>query len=124
MNPYQVIDTAEKGISIKIFDKLVSQSGYSKAAVADFIGLDVRTITNYKNKNKDFVKTDAEHLLKLKELFEKGEEVFGRSEEFARWLSKPSYGLEDRIPEKLLNYISGIDLVSRELIRIEHCDFS
>jgi len=124
MNPYQVIDTAEKGISIKIFDKLVSQSGYSKAALADFIGLDVRTITNYKNKNKDFRKTDAEHLLILKKLFEQGKEVFGSSEEFARWLNKPSYGLEGRVPEKLLNYISGIELVSRELTRIEYGDFS
>ncbi len=124
MNPYQVIDTAEKGIPIKMFDKLVSQSGYSKAALADFIGLDVRTISNYKNKNKDFKKTDAEHLLKLKDLFDKGTEVFGNNQEFASWLSKPSYGLEGRIPEKLLNYISGIELVSRELIRIEYGDFS
>jgi putative toxin-antitoxin system antitoxin component (TIGR02293 family) len=124
MNPYQVIDTAEKGISITLFDKLVNQSGYSKAAIADFIGLDVRTISNYKSKNKDLKKTDAEHLLKLKELFEKGKDVFGSSEEFARWLSKPAYGLEGRVPEKLLNYISGIELVSRELTRIEYCDFS
>ena len=124
MNPYQVIDTAEKGISISLFDKLVHQSGYSKAAIADFIGLDVRTISNYKNKNKDLKKTDAEHLLKLKELFEKGKEVFGSSEEFTRWLGKPAYGLEGRVPEKLLNYISGIELVSRELSRIEYGDFS
>ncbi len=124
MNPYQVIDMAEKGISMDIFDKLVSQSGYSKAVLADFIGMDVRTISNYKNKNKDFRKTDAEHLLKLKELFDKGKEVFGSSQEFTRWLSKPCYGLENRIPEQLLNYISGIELVSRELTRIEYGDFS
>ncbi|WKN33774.1 DUF2384 domain-containing protein [Porifericola rhodea] len=60
----------------------------------------MRTITNYKNKNKDFRKNDAEHLLKLQKLFEPGKEVFGSSEEFARWLSKPSYGLEGCVPEK------------------------
>lgn len=124
MNPYKVIDTAERGISINIFDKLSSQSGYSKAALAGFIGMDVRTISNYKHKKKDFKKTDAEHLLKLKELFDRGKEVFGSNEEFTRWLGKPSYGLEGRIPEKLLNYISGIELVGRELTRIEYGDFS
>ena len=124
MNPYKVIDTAERGISINTFDKLSSQSGYSKAALAGFIGMDVRTISNYKNKKKDFKKTDAEHLLKLEGLFNRGKEVFGSNEEFARWLGKPSYGLEGRIPEKLLNYISGIELVSRELTRIEYGDFS
>ena len=124
MNPYQVIDTAEKGISISLFERLVQQSGYSKAAMADFIGVDVRTISNYKNKNKQLTKTDAEHLLKLNDLFEKGKEVFGNSDEFTRWLGKPAYGLEGRVPEKLLNYISGIELVSRELSRIEYGDFS
>ena len=124
MNPYQVIDKAEKGISVALFEKLSRQSGYSKASIASFLGLDVRTISNYKSQKKNLTKTDAEHLLKLKSLFEKGKDVFGSSEEFARWLSKPAYGLEDRIPEKLLHYISGIELVQRELTRIEYGDFS
>ncbi|MGD1892953.1 MAG: antitoxin Xre/MbcA/ParS toxin-binding domain-containing protein [Cyclobacteriaceae bacterium] len=124
MSPYQVIDKAEKGISATLFEKLAKKSGYSKASIAGFLGLDVRTISNYKSQNKNFTRTDAEHLLKLKELFEKGIEVFGTSEEFARWLSKPAYGLEGRVPEKLLHYISGIELVRRELIRIEYGDFS
>jgi uncharacterized protein (DUF2384 family) len=45
-------------------------------------------------------------------------------EEFNRWLRKPAHGLGGRIPEQLLNYISGIELVSRELTRIEYGDFS
>ncbi len=124
MNPYQVIDKAEKGISATLFERIARESGYSKAAIAGFLGLDVRTISNYKNQKKDLKRTDAEHLLKLKDLFERGKEVFGSSVEFARWLGQPAYGLEGRIPEKLLHYISGIELVQRELIRIEYGDFS
>lgn len=124
MNPYQVIDSAEKGVAVSLFEKLVQQTGYSKAAMASFIGIDVRTISNYKNQNKQLTKTDAEHLLKLSELFEKGKEVFVSTEEFVRWLGKPAYGLENRIPENLLHYISGIEIVSRELTRIEYGDFS
>lgn len=123
-SPYQVIDKAEKGISVQLFDALVDESGYKKADIAAFIGLDVRTVSNYKRTSRAFKKTDAEHLLKLKELFEKGKETFGSMEEFSRWLDKPSYGLGGRIPKKLLNYISGIDLVNRELIRIDYGDFS
>lgn len=123
-NPFTVIDTAEQGVSLKVFDALVDESGYNKASIADFIGIDVRTITNYKKSNRSFKKTDAEHLIKLKELFDRGREVFGGKQEFNRWLSKPAYGLGGRIPEQLLNYISGIDLVNRELTRIEYGDFS
>lgn len=123
-SPYHLIDQAEKGISVRLFDNIVQESGYRKADIAEFIGLDVRTVSNYKIQNKDFSKTDAEHLLKLKELFDKGKEVFGSMKEFSRWLSKPAYGLGNRIPEKLLHYISGIELIKRELIRIEYGDFS
>ena len=123
-NPYQVIYKAEKGVPLQIFDTLVDESGFNKATIAEFIGFDVRTISNYRKDNRTFKKTDAEHLIKLKELFEKGREVFGDMGEFSRWLSKPSYGLGKRIPKQLLNYISGIDLVSRELSRIEYGDFS
>src|SRR5690606_25282098 len=98
--------------------------GYSRAAIAELIGMDVRTVSNYKKTDRNFKKTDAEHLIKLKRLFEKGNEVVGDAAEFSRWLSKPSYGLGGRIPEQLLKYISGIDLVDRELIRIEYGDFS
>ena len=123
-NPYIVIDKAEQGVPLQAFESLVEESGYNKASIAEFIGMDVRTVANYKKANRSFKKTDAEHLLKLKELFAFGREVFGDKDEFQRWLSKPSHGLGGRIPEQLLNYISGIELVSRELSRIEYGDFS
>lgn len=123
-NPYLIIDKAEKGVPLQVFDTLVDESGYNKATIAEFIGIDVRTVSNYKKYSRSFKKTDAEHLIKLKELFEKGRDAFGDKGEFNRWLSKPSYGLGRRIPKQLLNYISGIDLVSRELSRIEYGDFS
>lgn len=123
-NPYLVIDEAEKGVSLQLFDDLVNDSGYNRAAIAEFIGIDARTVSNYKKVSRNFKKTDAEHLLKLKKLFGRGKEVFGDAVEFNRWLSRPSYGLGGRIPEQLLKYISGIDLVDRELVRIEYGDFS
>lgn len=123
-NPYMVIDEAEKGVAPKEFEALVNQSGYNRAAIAEFIGIDVRTVANYKKSSRLFEKTDAEHLIKLKEVFEKGKEVFGDNQEFIRWLGKPSHGLGGRIPHGLLKYISGIDLVDRELTKIEYGDFS
>src|SRR5690554_5286242 len=101
-NPYLVIDEAEKGVSLHLFDDVVSESGYSRATIAELIGIDVRTVSNYRKMSRNFKKTDAEHLIKLKELFGRGKEVFGDTAEFSRWLSKPSYGLGGRIPEQLL----------------------
>lgn len=123
-NPFLVIDKAEEGVPLQMFDTLVNESGFNKATIAEFIGIDVRTISNYKKKSWSLKKTDAEHLIKLSDLFDKGKDVFGDIGEFGRWLNKPAYGLGNRIPWELLKYITGIDLVSRELSRIEYGDFS
>jgi hypothetical protein len=47
-NPYLIIDEAEKELSLHLFDDLVNESGYSRAAIAELIGMDVRTVSNYK----------------------------------------------------------------------------
>ena len=59
----------------------------------------------------------SEHLLKLINLFEKGEEVFGNITEFKYWLGKPFWNSSE-IPFNWLNTPGGVDLVSDELDRL------
>ncbi|MGK7394590.1 MAG: type II RES/Xre toxin-antitoxin system antitoxin [Candidatus Cyclobacteriaceae bacterium M3_2C_046] len=123
-NPYRLIDEAEKGIDLDSFENVVRETGYTREYVANAIGLNVRTINNYRKKGKELDKKEAEHLLKFHALIEKGIAVFGSSSEFRKWLDQPAYGLDHRVPNSLLGYISGIDLIDRELTRIEYGDFS
>jgi putative toxin-antitoxin system antitoxin component (TIGR02293 family) len=118
-NPYQLINEAKKGVSLLEFDALIKDSGYSKSELAKIIGIDGRTIASYRKADRALTGKEAEHLIKLKKLFELGRMIFGK-EEFIQWLRKPSYGLEGHTPEELLFYISGTDLVSNQLQHIIH----
>jgi putative toxin-antitoxin system antitoxin component (TIGR02293 family) len=123
-NPIEFIDLASKGLSVEAFDKVVVESGYNKEELAKFMGINMRTIQNKRKSGGEIAQKDAEHLLKLRELFKRGQEIFGSKEEFKRWMDKPAFGLDNRPPASLINFISGIDLVGRELTRIEYGDFS
>ena len=39
-SPFVVIDEAEKGVALHVFDELVNKSGYSRATIAALIGMD------------------------------------------------------------------------------------
>ena len=66
-NPLEVIDQATNGIPVNLFETLVEESGFNRKTMADIVGINIRTINNYKNKGGAFEKKDAEHLLKLNE---------------------------------------------------------
>jgi len=123
-DPFITIDRSKKGIPVSLFETVVNHTGYTRQAVAEMAGLNIRTVNNYRKRGVFFEKKDAEHLLKLNTLFKKGTETFGSMSEFKRWLEEPAFGLDNRIPRSLLDTISGIDLVSRELTRIAYGDFS
>jgi putative toxin-antitoxin system antitoxin component (TIGR02293 family) len=123
-NISQLLYAADRGIPVYTFDAVVEESGYNKEEMAKFLGINVRTIQNKRKEGGEIVKKDAEHLLRLQELFRKGNEVFGGKNEFRQWLEKPAFGLDNRMPRSLIEFISGIDLVQRELTKIEYGDFS
>ena len=59
----------------------------------------------------------SEHLLKLIQLFEKGEELFGSVDEFNYWLKK-SFLNKKITHNELINTIGGVDLISEELEKL------
>jgi putative toxin-antitoxin system antitoxin component (TIGR02293 family) len=79
-----------------------------------------KTLHSYRNSIKDLPVRIYEHILKLEGLYKKGVEIFESSEHFNIWLKSESYGLGNVKPIKLINSITGIDLVYEELVRIEY----
>lgn len=116
---YSLVLHAHAGIGIQYFDRLLETTAMPKGLLASLIGVDPRTIDNYRRHQKTFDILEGEQLLKLARLFLFGEEVFERMEDFRRWLDVESIGLGKIKPIALLNTSTGIDLVHDELMRIE-----
>ena len=60
----------------------------------------------------------------MAEVAAKGMAVFGDREKFLAWMRQPNIALADRIPEDLLSYKLGMDMVMDELGRIEYGVYS
>jgi putative toxin-antitoxin system antitoxin component (TIGR02293 family) len=84
----------------------------------------MKTFTSYQKNKTALDPVISEKLLKIFSLYQKGVTVFGTVDEFNLWLAAPAFGLGKAVPKDLLDTITGIDLVSEELSRIEHGDLA
>jgi putative toxin-antitoxin system antitoxin component (TIGR02293 family) len=116
---YALVTTAHQGIGIHYFDQLLEASGIQKGILASLVGVDPRTVDNYRKNQKKFDTLEGEQLLKLGRLFLFGEEVFESMDDLRKWLDTESVGLGNIKPLILLNTSTGVDLVYDELKRIE-----
>ena len=115
-----LVRKAQEGLEASYFFTLQRHTGFRKDELAGFVGIDPKTVDNYRNSKKKFKSDPAEKLLKLHRLFALGDELFGTTSEFMDWLEIPSPGLENKRPVELLHSISGISEVEKQLMRIAH----
>lgn len=90
--------------------------------ISNWLNISVKTLRNYRKpeiKLKDNVK---EQLLLLLSLFKHGNEVFGSSEEFNKWLSDENFYFDREAPVSYLNTIAGIRFVENRLTAMEYGD--
>ena len=116
-NPYNLVSTARKGIDAKVFYEFAGMAKLSEKFLANLINLSARTLSNYKEQKKTLEPVYSEHLLKLINLFSKGEIAFGNIEEFNYWLKKP-FWKSTEAPVDWIVTSGGVDLVSKELDRL------
>lgn len=117
---YALIHNALMGIEVNYFDHVLEKTGIQKGVLASLLGVDPRTIDNYRKNNKRFDVLEGELLLRLGSLFDFGEEVFEDMSEFMEWINRNSVGLGNKKPIDLLKTSTGVSLVHDELMRIEH----
>ncbi len=115
----QVVYEVDLGIHVSRFDQLLLRSGLQKQLLAGLLGLDPRTIDNYRKHDRRFGALEGELLLKLERLFEYGSAIFESPEAFKEWLSLPSFALNQKPPLSYLNTSTGVDLVEGALDHIE-----
>jgi len=121
LDDYSIMANSIQGVSAKIFNDILEVSGIAKRFLAENIfDMSVKTMSRYQKENKKLSPRLSETALKFVNLLDKGLEVFGELQAFRNWLSKPAYGLGNKIPIELLNTNTGIDLIEEELLRIEY----
>jgi putative toxin-antitoxin system antitoxin component (TIGR02293 family) len=116
-NLNSLVSIARKGLRAKVFYDFAETINMPEKKLAAVINISSRTISNYKNEEKLLDPIYSEHLLKLINLFDKGEETFGNIDEFNYWLKKPFWN-EKTAPNDLLNTVGGVDLIAEQLEKL------
>lgn len=116
--------SAIAGIPASAIQTVINSFAVPAASIARVLGVNERTIRNYKRSNQKLTPQQGEQLLKYKDLLERGSEVFGSQDAFDRWLYKPAFGLDGDKPFDLLVTSEGMNLVSDEVERIANGEFA
>lgn len=123
-NPLRLVLLAQQGLSAIKAQTVSKCLGLEFAQMANLLGITTKTFRHYQQEDKLLDATKSEQLLKLAQVAELGQEVFGEALAFNRWLQKPAYGLAGQLPVDLFYTSGGIDLVADELTRIAYGDLA
>jgi len=115
-----LVSKAQEGVEASYFENLLKHSGFRKDELASLVGIDPKTVDNYRKSHKKFTRDAAEKLLKLHRLFAFGDELFGSTTEFVDWLAISSPALNNQRPMAVLHSVSGISEVEKQLLRLAH----
>jgi putative toxin-antitoxin system antitoxin component (TIGR02293 family) len=119
-----VLTRSKKGLNAKAALDFLSLSGFTQNEFQETFKTTVKTIQNHVTKELTLDSALSEKLLKSFALFDKGIEIFGSGNSFHQWLNTPAYGLGNQLPFDLMDTITGIRLITEELIRIEFGDLA
>lgn len=119
-NSAQLLVIARNGIKYKLFEEIMKASPFSMKEWSRYLHLTERTIQRYKNENKSFEIIQSEKIIELSKMLKKGNEVFGNTDNFKKWLNTEIIAIGGVMPKDILDSSFGIDMVMDELGRIEH----
>jgi putative toxin-antitoxin system antitoxin component (TIGR02293 family) len=118
-----LVNLSKRGVPGSVLSHLAVALGVTRNRMADFLPTTARTLQRYKGR-KYLTPYVSERVLELAELAAYGLEVFDDQEQFLGWLNEPTKGLGGRAPKELLDTSFGVEMVRKELIRIEYGVFS
>ena len=117
---FAYIEYVEDGLEYKDFDKFTQDIPFTQSDWAAFLQISTRTFQRYKKEDRSFEPIYSERILQIMITYLKGVDVFGDSALFYTWLNTESIALGGKKPISFLSSTFGINMLSDELIRIEH----
>jgi uncharacterized protein (DUF2384 family) len=109
----------ENSESRLIINELLEITDLPIKTLSEVFEMTPKTFSSYKTPGKHLPIRIVELGIKLRQLYNKGIEIFGNTDNFNSWLMKEAYGLGNTKPLTLINSSTGIDLIYEELIKIE-----
>ncbi len=114
-----LIQLIRNGVSKKSLDHLINQIGYSITDIASVLHISDRNLRRYEPKDK-LGPEQSERLVEIAKLYAKGEDVFGSIDSFNQWMNTEILALGNLTPKSFLDTSIGIQLLVKELGKIEH----
>ncbi len=117
---YELVNAVRKGISYKSFDKLTKRVPFLAKEWARFLNISTKTLERHKEEQRDFKPVQGEKIVLIYQLMLYGYEVFEDWDNFFHWIKERNVALGNEKPMNLLDTNIGIDIIKKELGRIEH----
>lgn len=117
------IDLIREGVPKEAMNNLMTKTGITTMEMASITHTSDRTLRRYENKDK-LPQEQSERVIELARLYSKGSEVFGSLDYFKEWMNATLIPLGSKKPKEFLDTSLGIDMLMKELGRIEHGIFA
>lgn len=114
---YKLLKKAREGIKTDVFYSLADAIKIPEKALASILNLSPRTISNYRDQEKELDPIYSEHLLKLINLYSFGKEIFGDLNEFTIWMNRPFWNSQEK-PIDFISTSGGVDLIYQEIEKL------
>lgn len=112
-----ILRDAAMGVPVSSFFDIAADSGFSIHRLASFLHTSLKTLQRYLKEHHLLDAAAGEHLLRIRNLYELGNKVFGNTAAFEQWLEKSSVGLRNQKPIELMPLPGGVQLIHEELLR-------
>ena len=119
-SPILLIQRARHGVDFAQTSQFMQTYGLQKSELAELLGLDPKTLDNYRKQGRNLDKLRSELFLKLMEVFQEGKDVLGSIASFRSWLHLPAGEFQGNTPWQLLSTVTGVGEVQAQLQRIAY----
>lgn len=122
-NELDFIALSRSGVSKRTLGRLLEFSGMTLTQMSHILPISKRTIQRYDASQK-FSPNVSEHLIQIAKVLSRGYEVLCDKKKLAAWLNTPLLSLDQQPPMSLMDTTIGMQLIIKELGRLEHGVYS
>jgi putative toxin-antitoxin system antitoxin component (TIGR02293 family) len=113
-----LVEQIRQGIPATAYTTLAQRLGVSKTELATKLRISPRTILN--SRRKKLSSQESEKMVRVRQIFDEAENIFGSSEEARTWINTPQRGLEFHKPIEMLDTDVGAGYVRDYLGAIKY----
>ncbi len=117
------IELIREGVPKEAMSNLMDKAGITAMEMAGITHTSDRTLRRYEAEDK-LPQEQSERVIELARLYGRGSEVFGSLDAFKEWMNTTLIPLGHEKPKAFLDTSFGIDMLMKELGRIEHGVFA